>query len=61
MKAKKLLDGISVSNGLAWTKDEKIVYYIDSPKRKVSAYNYDKETTEMSKSTKYEYKKHEFI
>lgn len=48
MKAKKLLDGISVSNGLAWTSDEKTMYYIDSVKRKVLAYDYDKETTEMT-------------
>lgn len=57
MRAKKLLDGISVSNGLAWTNDEKIMYYIDSPKRKVTAYDYNKETTEISELMKHNHSK----
>ena len=34
--------GVWISNGLAWTRDEKTMYYIDSPKQCVVAYDYDK-------------------
>ncbi len=33
--------GVTCSNGLAWSPDNKILYYIDSPTRNVVAYNYD--------------------
>ncbi len=36
-----LLDGIRISNGLAWSPDHKIFYYIDTPTRKVKAFDYD--------------------
>lgn len=32
---------IGCSNGLAWSSDSKIMYYIDSPTRKVFAYDYE--------------------
>ena len=37
----RLLDGISISNGLAWSPDHKTMYYIDTPTRKVMAFDYD--------------------
>lgn len=40
--------GVWISNGLAWTRDEKTMYYIDSPKQKVVAYDYDKTTANIS-------------
>lgn len=40
--------GVWISNGLAWTKDERTMYYIDSPKQKVVAYDYDKATGEIA-------------
>jgi sugar lactone lactonase YvrE len=36
--------GVWISNGLAWTRDEKTMYYIDTPKQCVVAYDYDKAT-----------------
>lgn len=36
--------GVWISNGLAWTRDAKTMYYIDSPKQCVVAYDYDKAT-----------------
>jgi sugar lactone lactonase YvrE len=37
----KKIEGVSVSNGMAWSPDHSTFYYIDSPTRKVVAYNYD--------------------
>lgn len=37
----RLLDGICISNGLAWSPDYKTFYYIDTPTREVKAFDYD--------------------
>jgi len=37
----QLLDGIRISNGLAWSADYKTLYYIDTPTREVKAFDYD--------------------
>lgn len=50
MKKKKLLDGVSISNGLAWSLDETVLYFVDSPKYRIDSYQYDKDTIELSKS-----------
>ncbi|MCI0488739.1 MAG: SMP-30/gluconolactonase/LRE family protein, partial [Blastocatellia bacterium] len=42
------LSGVTISNGLAWTSDERTMYFIDSPTQKVVAYDYDKATAEIS-------------
>ncbi|XKL61908.1 hypothetical protein PGB90_001741 [Kerria lacca] len=46
--AKTLLDGISISNGLAWSLDEKEFYYIDSLTSEVAAFDYDKKNITIS-------------
>lgn len=33
----RLLDGVRISNGLAWSVDQKTFYYIDTPTREVKA------------------------
>jgi sugar lactone lactonase YvrE len=40
-KVTRLLDGIRISNGLAWSVDHKTFYYIDTPTREVKAFDYD--------------------
>jgi len=40
----RLLDGVTISNGLAWTADGATLYYIDSPTQGVDAFDYDTET-----------------
>lgn len=42
-KLHKHLDQITISNGMAWTKDNKTMYYIDSPTQQVNAYHFDLE------------------
>ncbi len=37
----KLLSGITISNGMTWSPDHKIFYYIDTPTRAVRAFDYD--------------------
>lgn len=42
------LSGIGVSNGLDWSPDGKIFYYIDSPTRTVKAYDFDMHSGSIS-------------
>jgi sugar lactone lactonase YvrE len=44
--SKKIPD-VTISNGLAWTADDRAFYYIDTPTRKVQAYHFDKESGEI--------------
>ena len=42
-------EGVSVSNGLAWSPDERTLYYIDSPTRTVQAFDFDPETGTLTR------------
>ena len=44
MSIMKLLGNVTISNGMAWSPDHKTLYYIDTPTRKVMAFDYDVET-----------------
>ena len=44
----KMIDSVSISNGIVWSADLKKMYYIDSPTQKVMAYDYSNETGEIS-------------
>ena len=37
----KMLDQITISNGIVWTADQKTMYYIDTPTGQIRAYDYD--------------------
>ena len=39
-KLKKVLPNVTISNGLGWSPDNKVMYYIDTPTMKVSAFDY---------------------
>ncbi len=39
-----MIDNVTISNGLAWSADGATMYYIDSPRRDVQAFDYDLET-----------------
>lgn len=44
----QILDGVGCSNGLAWTMDEKTMYYIDTDTRRIDAFDYDLKTGDIS-------------
>jgi sugar lactone lactonase YvrE len=44
----QLLDGIGVSNGLAFSHDRKHMFYTDSPARKIYRFDYDEATGNIS-------------
>ena len=40
--------GVSISNGLAWSLDHTLMYFVDSPTQAVDVFDYDVETGEIS-------------
>ncbi|MAL59034.1 MAG: regucalcin [Flavobacteriaceae bacterium] len=46
--ATAMLDSITISNGIVWTKDAKTMYYIDTPTVKIRAFDYDAESSTIS-------------
>ena len=44
----KMIDRVSISNGIVWSHDCTKMYYIDSPTQKVMRYDYNNETGEIS-------------
>lgn len=43
-EVKTMLQDIGISNGMAWSHDDRTMYYIDTPTREVAAFDYDLET-----------------
>lgn len=46
--ARVLLTGLTLANGLGWTKNGRIFYHIDTPTKKVKQYDYDLENGTIS-------------
>ncbi len=44
----KMIENVSISNGIVWSHDFKKMYYIDTPTQKIMAYDYDNSTGEIS-------------
>ena len=40
-KVEKMLDSVTISNGIVWTKDKSTMYYIDTPTGYIRAFDYD--------------------
>lgn len=47
-KITKVLSPVSISNGIAWSPDNKFMYFIDTPTNKVSTYHYEESTGDIS-------------
>ncbi len=47
LKPEVQLKNLTISNGMAWTKDQKTFYFIDTPTRKIQEYSFDAETGEI--------------
>lgn len=44
----KMIDSVTISNGIVWTKDSKTMYYIDTPSANIMAYDFNLETSTIS-------------
>ncbi len=44
----KMQDSVTISNGIIWSLDEKTMYYIDTDRGNVRAYNYEKSTGKIT-------------
>lgn len=44
----KMVDNVSISNGIVWSLDKTKMYYIDTPTQQVMAYNYNNTTGDIS-------------
>ena len=44
----RVLDGVTISNGLAWSGDGTTLYYVDSATRRVDAFSYDAATGKIA-------------
>ncbi len=45
---REVFGGVTNSNGIAWSPDGSRVYYIDTPRREIWGFDYDRETGEWS-------------
>ena len=44
----EILRDVTISNGIIWSNDHRNLYYIDTPRRNVRAWDYEKETGKIS-------------
>lgn len=49
-RAEPRVSPVSISNGLAWSADDKVMYYIDTLTRKVEAFDFDLASGNISES-----------
>jgi sugar lactone lactonase YvrE len=48
LSVKRMLAGVTNSNGLVWSLDHTKMYYIDTPTRRVTAFDYDSDTGQIA-------------
>lgn len=47
-QASTLIRGVTISNGLTWSPNHQTFYYIDTPTRKIQAFDYDVQTGQIA-------------
>lgn len=47
-RVERVLEGVTISNGMDWSADGTRMYYIDTPKRTVDVFDFDEETGAIS-------------
>jgi sugar lactone lactonase YvrE len=48
LTVRRMIDNVTISNGLVWTSDTKRFYYIDTPTYEVAAFDYDVDAGNIS-------------
>ncbi|MCZ6595423.1 MAG: SMP-30/gluconolactonase/LRE family protein [Bacteroidetes bacterium] len=44
----KMIDSVTISNGIVWTKDASAMYYIDTPTQNIQVFDFDTATSTLS-------------
>ena len=39
-----MIEGVTIPNGISWSRDSKTMYFTDSPTKNIFAYDFDAET-----------------
>jgi sugar lactone lactonase YvrE len=47
LSVEKKVEGVTISNGLAWNKTQDAFYFIDTPTRQISAFDYEPDSGEI--------------
>lgn len=47
-RARVLLDGVTISNGICWSADGETMFYVDTPTQRIDAFDYDLSTGKVS-------------
>ncbi|MEU7855694.1 SMP-30/gluconolactonase/LRE family protein [Nonomuraea sp. NPDC049141] len=47
-RSERVVDGVSISNGVAWSPDERLLYYVDTVTDRVDVFDYDPETGQLA-------------
>lgn len=48
LTVRRVLSGITLSNGIDWTSDGETMFFVDTPTREISSFRYDLETGDLS-------------
>jgi sugar lactone lactonase YvrE len=43
LRVMRVLPGLSISNGIGWSPDDRLMYHVDTPRRRIDVYEFDAE------------------